>query len=778
MDLGTLKLVEFGQVLEIIAGFAQNQLGRHKVRQIRPLDGFALVKSQLEILTEAVRYLELAAKIELGHLPDPKPFDAVLEKRDSALSPDELLEVLILLEFGQSAKRALEPGRWPKLNGLVASLVIPFDLMSAIRNAIDLRGEVLDSAHPDLGSVRRKHEQFRAKARDLLNRYLKGSHSKYLIPDPFITERGGRFVIPVRREHQSEIPGIVHGASSSGATVFLEPLRAVELNNQQIFYREREVEIVRAVLWDLTQQVREHGPSIQKIIDSAASLDGLFACAEFAGHHNCSVPKLNQENLLFMKKARHPLLTQSLGEEQVVPIDLELDSESNTMVISGPNTGGKTACLKTAGLLCIMAHAGLPVPAQEANLPFLKNVLADIGDHQSIRLRLSTFSAHIGRVKEIMESYEPPSLLLLDEVGRGTDPVYGSVLAVAIIDHFRNRQGLVLATTHHRIVKSFAASADGVRNASVKLDSESLQPTYQIETGVSGGSSGLEIAQQLGLSEGIIDQARQLMDETDVQIEHYLEELTYEYQRLTSQREELEKQQVGLKVREQELRRKAEQRERDRDQDYERKLERWGNEFKTQVSEYLKKWNDRDERKRMSAEMQRRQVALKEAFRRKARQETGQETRAEKEDGRRLISISKGDVVFHRLFKKRGNVISVEGEQAVLEIEGKTVRSPVSQLQKIEKRHINREAGKQITISVIEDTDPELNLIGQTVEEALGCLDKFLDRAFVSRLKEIRIIHGFGTGKLKASVAEALQTHPLVEEFEVEGGATKATLKN
>ncbi|HUV12712.1 MAG TPA: Smr/MutS family protein, partial [Acidobacteriota bacterium] len=440
----------------------------------------------------------------------------------------------------------------------------------------------------------------------------------------------------------------------------------------------------------------------------------------------------------------------------------------------GPNTGGKTACLKTAGLLCIMAHSGLPVPAQEASIPFLNNVLADIGDHQSILLRLSTFSAHIGRIKEIMESYQPPSLLLLDEVGRGTDPVYGSVLAVAIIDHFRNRQGLVLATTHHRIVKSFAASAGGVRNASVKLDPESLQPTYQIETGVSGGSSGLEIAQQLGLSEGIIDQARKLLDETDVQIEHYLEELTREYQRLTNQREKLEQQRVRLNAREQELSRKAEQRERDRDQDYEQKLEKWGHEFKTQVSEYLQKCNDRDQRKRMSAEMQRRQVALKEAFRRKARQET----RSEKEDEGGLISISKGDAIFHNLFKKRGNVISVEGEQAVLEIDGKTVRSPVSQLQKIEKRHVNREAGKQITISVIEDTDPELNLIGQTVEEALGCLDKFLDRAFVSSLKEIRIIHGFGTGKLKASVAEVLQTHPLVEEFEVEGGATKATLKN
>ncbi len=774
MDLETLKLVEFGQVLEIIAGFAQNRLGRHKVRQIRPLDSFGLIKSRLEILTEAVRYLELAAKIDLGHLPDPRPFNTALEKRDSALSPDELLEVLVLLEFGQSAKRALEPERWPKLSGLVAEFVIPFGLMSAIRNSIDRRGEVLDSAHPDLGSVRRKHEQFRAKARDQLNRYLKGAHSKHLIPDPFVTERGGRFVIPVRRENQSEIPGIVHGASSSGATVFLEPFSAVELNNQQIFYREREVEIVRAVLWDLTQQVRENGPPIQQIIDSAASLDGLFACAEFSSRHNCSIPKLNQENLLFLKSARHPLLAQSLGEARVVPIDLELDSESNTMVISGPNTGGKTACLKTVGLLCIMAHAGLPVPTQEANLPFLKNVFADVGDHQSILLRLSTFSAHIGRIKEIMESYQPPSLLLLDEVGRGTDPVYGSVLAVAIIDHFRKREGLVLATTHHRIVKSFAASADGVRNASVKLDPESLQPTYQIETGVSGGSSGLEIAQQLGLSESIIDQARKLLDETDVQIEHYLEELTHEHKRLTSRREKLEEQLVGLKVREQELSRKAEQRERDRDQDYERQLDKWGHEFKTQVSEYLRKCNDRDQRKRMSAEMQRRQLALKEAFRRKARQETS----TGKEAGGDLVAISKGDTVFHNLFKKRGNIISVKGEQAVLEIDGKTVRSPLGQLQKIEKRRVDRETGSQITISVIEDTDPELNLIGQTVEEALGCLDKFLDRAFVSRLKEIRVIHGFGTGKLKASVGEVLQTHPLVEGFEVEGGVTKATLKN
>jgi DNA mismatch repair protein MutS2 len=774
MDLETLELIEFDQVLEIVAGFAQNSLGWRRVKQIEPLDDFGLVKSRLETLSEAVRYLELSAKIDLGHLPDPEAVEAVLENRDSVLSPNELLEVLVFLEFGQSAKRDLNPRKWPRLSGIVTELVIPFGLRSSIKTSIDLKGDVLDSAHPDLGSVRRKHEQFRAKARDQLNRYLKGAHSKHLIPEPYVTERGGRFVIPVRRESQNEIPGFVHGTSSSGATVFLEPLTAVELNNQQIFYRERETEIISRVLWDLTQQVRESGTLIREIIDSAASLDGLFACAEFGGRHDCVIPKLNQENMLFLKEARHPLLTQSLGEAKVVPVDLELDSESNTMVISGPNTGGKTACLKTAGLFCAMAHAGLPVPAREANLPLLRNTLADIGDHQSILLRLSTFSAHIGRIKEIMDSYQTPSLVLLDEVGRGTDPIYGSALAVAIIDHFRNRQGLVLATTHHRNVKSFAASANGVKNASVKLDPDSLQPTYQIETGVSGGSSGLEIAQQLGLSESIISRARELLDETDIQIEHYLEGLTREYQHLKKQQRELDDQLVRFKAQERELNAKAEKRERDRDQEFERKLEKWGNEFKIQISEYLKKCTDRDHRKRMKAEVQRRQAALKEAFRRKARLEA----RTEREVDAEPVAISKGDTVYHSLFKQRGIVTSVKGQEAVLEIDGKMIHAPIGQLQKIEKRQVDRQTAHQITISVIEDTDPELNLIGHTVDEALEALDKFLDRAFVSRLKEIRIIHGFGTGKLKASVAEALQAHPLVEEFDVEGGATKATLKN
>jgi DNA mismatch repair protein MutS2 len=421
-----------------------------------------------------------------------------------------------------------------------------------------------------------------------------------------------------------------------------------------------------------------------------------------------------------------------------------------------------------------MAHSGLPVPAGEAEIPFLREILVDIGDHQSITRHLSTFSAHVSRISEIVASYRPPCLLLLDELGRGTDPAYGAPLAVAIIEHLRDHEVLMIVTTHHRGLKAYAASTAGVQNASVRLDPETNRPTYEVEVGVAGSSSGLEIAQQLGLSAQIVHRARELLDQKDLAAEQYLQDLRAELRHVRTRREEFLRKRAQLDAERLSLRKEFDGRKRTLEKEFEKRLKKWGDEFRAHGSKFLKRLGDRSEANRARKEMLRREAALKEEFRRRLHTVSSEDKSLEVSPP----DFREGDEVYHRFFRKRGTLIARDGEEAEVEIDGKRITAELDQLTRVESKRVSRELSKRVQIEVVEETNPELNLIGQTVDEALEAVDKFLDRAFVSNLDEVRLIHGFGTGRLKKSVAEFLNTHPQVQDYDVEGGATKVTLKS
>jgi len=772
MDGETFELLEFNQVIEMVAALAQSPLGRKAVRAMRPLRDPDQISRRQASLTDVLRFLEESPRIGCSHLEDPRDLLETLELKTRPLESVELLRILEFLELGEAIRRVVRAGKLPTLGKPIASIALPAGLKHSICSAIGPEGEILDSAHPDLARNRRMQEKLRRK----LDRQLRGffqTYSRHLISDPFVTQRAGRFVIPVRAESRHQIPGIVHGTSSSGATVFLEPLSAMELNNELVRAADQEDVLVRQVLQRLTKEASGAAEALKQLVDLAGLIDAFFACGEFHRRYDCTIPQIEAGTNLSLRDACHPLLLRQLSREAVVPITIELDSDHRVLVISGPNTGGKTAALKTAGLLVLMGLTGLPVPARDAVIPLAEGVFADIGDHQSITQQLSTFSAHIKRIRSLSEAAGHSSLLLLDELGRGTDPLYGSVLAVAAIDHFFNKGCWILTTTHHRLVKSFAGSTPGIRNAAVRLDPATHQPTYSIEPNSTGHSSGLEIAGQLGLSPAIINKARSLLDPKELEVEQYLETLREQLSRLRAEEKEIKRKLQELEA--DEIRRKAEfqRREKQRQQEFEIRLKKWAEEFDRDAKRLLKRIRDRLAAAETRRQVELRREQLKEEYRRKAKDDR-QPTAVRGEPP----SLAAGDPVFHRFFRKKGSVVSVGANAVRVDIEGKIVSAKPGDLSKIETKNVTRSPDRAITLQVVESTEPELNLIGHTVEDALPVIDKFIDRAFVSHLKEVRVIHGFGTGRLKAFLCEFLKEHPQVDRFETEGGSTRVFLRD
>jgi DNA mismatch repair protein MutS2 len=771
MDRETLDLLEFSRVLEIIEGRAETSAGKAEIRAIQPCGDPVQARTRLSQIQEAGVYLSQNGRVSCGHLGDPGPILDALASNSSVLKGSDLLTVLQLLKFVSEAKKALVPEEWPSLAELFSGVLVPAELAGRLEEALDENGELRESAFPDLAKARRQQSRSREKVQDHLSRFLRGSNAKHLISEPYITQRAERYVVPVRVENQKNIPGIVHGASSSGATVFLEPLSAVELNNQYIYARGREAEIFQQIMEELTRLTRTYHQTLLDLMSRIARLDAVFSCADFSLRFRCSSPELVTEREIKITGARHPLLIQTLGCDNVVPLTVELTSTENVLVISGPNNGGKTVALKTVGLFCAMAQAGLPVPAVEARLPLLKNILADVGDHQSIIQHLSTFSSHIKRINELLDNRLYPCLMLLDEAGRGTDPVYGAALAVSIIEHFRGRETLVIATTHHRGAKAYASSTTGVKNASVQLDSDSLKPTYVLEFGVAGSSGGLEIAQQLGLRKEIIAHARRLLETKELEVETYLRELRQQLKTLEQRdrrsRERLEE----IERRKKTLETRVAEQESKRAEEFEEKLKQWAQEFRFEASRYVRRMKDRFAAAKTKEEAKKRETALKEAFRRKMKSTATSELRSKPAE-----KIVEGDTVYHTLFETQGVVLSLDQSGASVEIGGKKVNTPLDKLRKVTGGGVTRKLSEKVTLNVVEDSDPELNLVGMTVDEAVGVLDKFLDRAFVSGLKEVKVIHGLGTGKLRTAVSQILSEHPHVDSHGTKGGATTITL--
>lgn len=777
MDQDTLTLLEFPQVTRILQRFAHTSLGGEALNELTPLKERREIEERLSLVAEARRWIEEKGRFSLRHVADPAAILEKLQNPGEVLEPPEFLSVLTLLEALGRMQESADPALYPGLSSKL-SLLPSHNLVQEIDRVVGGDGEVRESAHPELASVRRKRARSRLKIEQHFHRYLSGAQAKFLIQDPYITERNGRFVVPVRAEQQGRIPGIAHALSSSGSTVFLEPFDAVDLNNDILIHQERERELLLKVLRDLTERLRSQMSLIETARILTGELDALFCLGQFAERFSCVTPELSSGLDLMLEQARHPLLVDTLEPDQVVPISVRLGKENNVLVVSGPNAGGKTVVLKTIGLLSLMAQSGLPVPAREAKIPIVGQVLADIGDHQSITRHLSTFSGHVLRIREMIETLNAPGLVLLDEVGTGTDPEHGAALAVAVIEHFRDRGSLVVATTHARNVKMFATVTAGVGNASVGFDLETHRPTYELIMGSSGESSGLDMAQQLGLPLSLIEEARRQLGKKQLQVEEYLQQLRSELKHLQQAQSDLEKEKLALGQLESRLQADFARRRAHLEDQVQEVVQQWGDDFKRETGRFLKSLKDRMQASRLKSEIKAREAVLKEAFRRRVKEDLQERMQPDRQSSS-ASEMAEGDRVFHSFFRKEGTVVSVQDDSVVVEIEGKRITASLPEIRRLERSlEKGRKVPSNVSLHVVEDAQRELNLVGCTVEEALPKVDKFLDRAFVSQLSEVRIIHGFGTGRLKAALGDFLRGHPHVRRCEVKGGATEVTLES
>jgi DNA mismatch repair protein MutS2 len=672
-------------------------------------------------------------------------------------------------------------------------------LARSLRSRLNPDGSLSDNASPDLRRIRREMERQQRVIEESLRSTLRRLSEGGSTQEDLITIRGERFVIPVKSEHKRRIPGVVHGASSSGQTVYLEPLETIEQNNELVrLIEEEQAETIR-IFMAMTREIGQQSHAIAQGAATLAQVDGLQARGRFAAEFACVRPRFADPAapLLELKQARHPLLEKRLRARQatVVPLTLALNDQQRQLIISGPNTGGKTVALKTTGLLGMMAQAGIPVPADEAVFPLFDAFLADIGDAQSIEQNLSTFSAHITNLERISKLADSSSLVLLDELGSSTDPEEGAALAVAIAGYFLERHAWCLISTHHTSLKLYAAKRTGVLNASVGFDEETLAPTFVLRLGVPGASAGINIAQRLGLNSAIIADAREQQNTQTQDIAHFLDQLHSQLDAVSREREE-------LKRREQEVAREKSRLEseglkewRAKVRDLEQQLQSLLKDFTYQIRETVRAIDDRAAQQKLSKEAERRMARLRREFSEQfnsvvVAQHSGADRGDSNAQPHLVRHVSIGDTVKLKSLGKTGVVQrQVDGnafEVAVGPMKMRVARDDIAEV--IAAREVRAVSpldaarGRGVTVSIAHPEEmvrPELNVIGRTVEEATGEVEQYLDRAFLAGLPRVRIVHGMGMGVLRKALRTLMERHPhvaLVAEASPNEGGAGATV--
>ena len=660
-------------------------------------------------------------------------------------------------------------------------------LETRINSAILSEEEMADSASPALQSIRRKIRAAASKAREVLDRMTRSaSYQKYL-QDPIVTIRGGRFVVPVRAEYRNEVPGLVHDTSASGSTLFVEPLSAVELNNQVRVLQSEEQKEIERILTELSGEAGNFADTIIRGYGTAVELNVIFAKADLAYRMKATLPKINSSGRIVLKRARHPLIDPAA----VVPTDLSLGVNYDTLVITGPNTGGKTVSLKTVGLLTLMAMCGLMIPAAEdSEISVFGQVLADIGDEQSIEQSLSTFSAHMTNIIQIIGKAGPDSLILLDELGAGTDPVEGAALAEAILEALRAKGAKIAATTHYAELKAYALQTQGVENASCEFDVETLRPTYRLLTGVPGRSNAFAISLRLGMERSVVERAKDLVSQENTRFEDVVQRLEASRQKLDAEREEARQ----ARARAEELRREAEEKlervRREADGEMEKAREKAAQlvaRTRAQADSLLSELEEmkKQHNKMLTAEQKARLKSGMRAL------ENGADPVQKKEVGEYVLPrpLQAGDAVLIFDIDKKGTVIRPpEGEsgEALIQAGILQTRVPVSNLRLLQEKLKSapvRGVTRNVTSRATAKVTTECDLRGQAADEAVMNLDRFLDSALLSGVDQLTVIHGKGTGVLRAAVQQHLKNHPSVKGFrlgtfgEGESGVTIVELK-
>jgi DNA mismatch repair protein MutS2 len=809
IDHADSAALEWDHLLALVGGFASSSIGRQAILALWPSTDESWIALQHQLVAELRLMLAEQISIPLGSLFDPT------QLADKARIPGAALEAA---EFQAIARLANDVASWqsllhspparlagklPGLSERSASLTTPLrPLAEIIERTIQPDGTLADNASPELHRIRRDQERQQRVIEESLRAALRKLSSDGSTQDDVITIRGDRFVIPVRSELKRRVSGVVHGASSSGQTVFVEPLETIEQNNELVRLIEEEQAEIHRIFVALTHQV---GGYARILVDGArvlALVDSLLARARFARDFDCVAPIFGPDSLR-LEAARHPLLEKHLREKRlrtdggsIVPITLELTAANRQLIISGPNTGGKTVTLKTTALLAMMAQAGLPVPAVAAHLPVFTAFLADIGDAQSIEAALSTFSAHILNLNRLSKLADARSLVLLDELGSSTDPEEGSALAVAIASHFLTAQAWSLISTHHTSLKVYASTTPGVLNAAAGFDETTLAPNYQLQLGVPGASAGIQTAARLGLNSEIIASARLRLGSQQVDIARFLERLHNEVAQLEAERKATREEQYALNQLRAKLGREGDIELRNRTRELESKLASLLKDFEFQMRETVRAIEDRAAQQKLSKEAERRMTRLRREFQESFNQtvvahRTGSDVGDANAQPHLLKHISAGDQVLIKSMNKVATVVR-EIEKDLFEVALGPIKmrvkrddcsapsssgeasGPVSRPDPLAAARKQKGVHVTVTSANTDDLRMEINLIGRTVDEATGELEKYLDRAFLAGLPRVRIIHGHGAGILRRGVRDFLKSHPhvatIAEAPQNEGG--------
>jgi DNA mismatch repair protein MutS2 len=788
--------LEWEPLLGLLAGFAASTVGRQAILELRPSTDEVWITRQHQLAGEVRLALEEQVSIPLGGLFDPTQLAAKSQIAGAALEATELQAVARLANDVASWQALLQSpparlvGKLPGLTTLSSALTTSLrPLAESIERTIQPDGSLADNASPELARIRREQERQQRLIEESLRAALRKLSGEGATQDDLITIRGERFVIPVRSELKRRISGVIHGASSSGQTVYVEPLETIEQNNELVRLIEEEHAEIHRIFVALTRQVGGYAQSLVEGARVLALVDCVQARARFAREFNSVAPKITPE-VMHLDGARHPLLEKRLKATggKIVPLTLELTAKERQIIISGPNTGGKTVTLKTTALLAMMAQAGVPVPATAASFPVFTAFLADIGDAQSIEAALSTFSAHITNLDRLSRLADGRSLVLLDELGSSTDPEEGAALAVAVASHFLKAGAWSLISTHHTSLKVYAANTDGVLNAAAGVDEVTLAPNYKLRLGVPGASAGIQTAERLGLNHEIIVAARTRLGSQQVDIARFLDQMHNELTQLEEERKAAREQQYALNQERAKLAREGDVELRNRTRDLEAKLASLVKDFEFQMRETVRAIEDRAAQQKLSKEAERRITRLRREFQESFNQTVvAHRTGADQGDANAqphvMKHIAEGDRV---LIKSMGRVAVVqrEVEKDVFEvalgpIKMRVKRSDCSEVSRSEVEAARgekadplaaarRQKGVHVTVTSAntDDMRMEINLIGRTVDEATEELEKYLDRAFMAGLPRVRVIHGHGAGILRRGVREFLKGHPHVATFE------------
>lgn len=649
MNNQAFDILEFDSLRALVRRKATTEMGKARIDQLAPVDNLEELRRALLYVSEMIETRQRGLRFSFDGIANPNEAIARLKIQGTALDPLAILELGRLCDRALAARTTIvsERERCPNLFQIVAPLSTDLGkLTSSLSRKILPSGELDDRASPQLAAIRRDLATTRSRITRSLENLMR--RSSEAIQEELVTVRNDRFVIPVRADHQGRIRGVAHGSSSSGATIFIEPLETIEANNELQTLREAEQREIAEVLFRLSEELRNQLPAIELAAAVIAELDLINAKAAFGEGFDCVVPEVAQTSFrtevatapgtdlsayatLEFIDARHPLLEENLQATRgaVVPVSFRLDHNHPVMVISGANAGGKTVVLKTAGLLALMALSGLPVPAKSARVPFYQSILADIGDHQSLAANLSTFTSHVANIASMIESCETPALVLLDEVGTGTDPEEGSALGFAVVDHFKRRGAQVLATTHYSGLKMYAANEPGVLNASVEFDEKTLQPTYRLLVGLAGSSSGLEIARRFGIPDGVIHKASTQVKQSSLDAIEYLRRIKSEAEEAEELKKALEEERLATAQKFASLDRSFQQRESLRKSEFEKALKQTTSEFEKLSRELLARIEDRAARVKVEREAERRAAELKREAQRAAREmsESARKTR-------------------------------------------------------------------------------------------------------------------------------------------------------